>query len=102
MVDHCDGDGLNNRRSSNLRKATRGQNACNAKTRDDNTSGFKGVALHRASGKWQPRMLRRHTPKHAFRCMALLPGLDRHRHSGRVMSAHDPLERDNPYDARIG
>jgi hypothetical protein len=25
-----------------------------------------------------------------------------HRHSGRVMSAHDPLERDKPYDARIG
>jgi hypothetical protein len=51
MVDHIDGDGLNNRRS-NLREATRGQNACNAKTRADNKSGFKGVSLHRTSGKW--------------------------------------------------
>jgi Calcineurin-like phosphoesterase len=25
-----------------------------------------------------------------------------HRHSGRVMSAHDPLERDQPYAGRIG
>jgi hypothetical protein len=53
MVDHRDGDGLNNRRSSNLRIATRGQNAANAKLRADNTSGFKGVTLHRVSGKWQ-------------------------------------------------
>lgn len=53
MVDHRDGDGLNNRRSSNLRAATRGQNACNAKLRADSTSGFKGVTMHRTSGKWQ-------------------------------------------------
>jgi len=52
LVDHSDGDGLNNRRSSNLRAATRGQNACNAKVRSDSTSGFKGVSLNRLTGKW--------------------------------------------------
>ena len=51
LVDHNDGDGLNNRRS-NLRAATRGQNACNSKIRADSTSGFRGVSLHRQTGRW--------------------------------------------------
>lgn len=43
VVDHVDGDALNNRRG-NLRVATVGQNNANAKLRSDNTSGFKGVS----------------------------------------------------------
>lgn len=41
-VDHCDRNGLNNRRS-NLRVCSNRQNQRNAKVRSDNTTGFKGV-----------------------------------------------------------
>lgn len=51
-VDHVDGNGLNNQRS-NMRVATRQQNIANKRISSRNTSGFKGVSLHRASGKWQ-------------------------------------------------
>lgn len=43
IVDHADGDSLNNR-WSNLRKATGEQNAANARPRRDNTAGLKGVS----------------------------------------------------------
>jgi hypothetical protein len=51
-VDHIDGNGLNNRRS-NLRLASKSNNAMNSKKRSDNKSGFKGVCLHKTSGKWR-------------------------------------------------
>lgn len=51
-VDHADGDGLNNRRSSNLRLATPHQNRCNTGLRSNNTSGVKGVSWHAQRGKW--------------------------------------------------
>ena len=50
-VDHRDGNGLNNIRS-NLRKATRHQNGANRGMSRNNTSGYKGVSLVKASGKW--------------------------------------------------
>ena len=42
LVDHIDGDGLNNRRT-NLRLVTSAQNAWNTRLRVDNASGYKGV-----------------------------------------------------------
>lgn len=51
-VDHKDMDGLNNR-SSNLRSATKSQNACNRKINSQNKSGFKGVFFHSQSQKWE-------------------------------------------------
>ena len=46
VIDHKDGDPLNNTRD-NLRIATFSQNTCNSKIRSDNTSGYKGVSFKR-------------------------------------------------------
>lgn len=54
-VDHRDGDGLNNRRD-NLRVATNAQNQHNQRTRNDNSSGFKGVSWYGRGKKWQVRI----------------------------------------------
>jgi hypothetical protein len=53
MVDHRNGDGLDNRRA-NLRPATIAQNNANAPVRRDNRSGFKGVSRHR--DRWIARI----------------------------------------------
>lgn len=50
-VDHRNSDGLDNRRS-NLRNATDSQNQGNRRIDKDNVSGFKGVCLHKPSGRW--------------------------------------------------
>lgn len=55
-VDHEDGNGLNNRRSSNLRPASTSQNRWNAKTPRDNTSGVKGVTWHKLRQKWMAQI----------------------------------------------
>lgn len=57
-VDHRDGNGLNNRRS-NLRLATRQQQAINRGIRLDNKSGYKGVYWLKTSenkGKWRAQI----------------------------------------------
>jgi hypothetical protein len=54
-IDHIDGDPSNNR-IENLRVATHAQNLANTKRRCDNTSGFKGVRLHKHSGLWNARI----------------------------------------------
>jgi hypothetical protein len=50
-VDHIDRNGLNNRRD-NLRLVTKSQNQHNRAISSNNTSGYKGVFKHKASGKW--------------------------------------------------
>jgi len=49
------GDTLDNRRN-NLRVTNMSGNAKNARIRDDNTSGHKGVRLHVPNGKWMARI----------------------------------------------
>jgi hypothetical protein len=46
LVDHRNGDGLDNRRE-NLRPATNAQNGANQRASSRNTSGYKGVIRHR-------------------------------------------------------
>ena len=50
-IDHIDRNGLNNA-WGNLRLATRSQQKSNMPARSDNTSGYKGVHLHKKTGKW--------------------------------------------------
>ena len=52
VVDHIDGDTLNNR-WINLREASHSQNGGNTRLSRRNTSGFKGVSYHAGAGKWR-------------------------------------------------
>jgi hypothetical protein len=52
LVDHRDGNGLNNTRN-NLRIATSFQNMFNTGKRITNTSGYKGVTWHKQCQRWQ-------------------------------------------------
>jgi hypothetical protein len=55
IVDHEDGNGLNNRRS-NLREATCQQNNFNARKSRKGTSVFKGVSWERSHKSWKARI----------------------------------------------
>lgn len=56
IVDHRDGDGLNNQQH-NLRKASKAQNGQNSQKRVCPTSSkFKGVTWDKARGKWQAKI----------------------------------------------
>lgn len=52
MVDHIDGDYLNNRKS-NLRFCVNAENCRNAKIGSRNSSGYKGVSFVRKVNKWK-------------------------------------------------
>lgn len=51
-IDHKDGNKTNNA-WANLRPATVAQNAANQGKHSNNTTGYKGVTLHKKSGKYQ-------------------------------------------------
>jgi hypothetical protein len=62
-IDHKNGDPSDNR-FSNLRAATRSQNAANVKRQRNNTSGVKGVFFCAAVRKWQAKIC--HGKRHIF------------------------------------
>jgi hypothetical protein len=55
MVDHVNGNGLDNRRS-NLRAATASQNAANSKRKSKQPHGFKGIYYDKARSCWVARI----------------------------------------------
>lgn len=79
LVDHEDGDGLNNRRA-NIRFATKTQNAWNQPPADP--SRFKGVSWHKAWRRW----IAYYT---SGRRQIVIGGF------------HDPVEAARAYDAEI-
>lgn len=55
LIDHADGNGLNNA-FDNLRIATTAENAWNAKAPRNNTSGYKGVCWVKTENRWGARI----------------------------------------------
>ncbi|MFH1371466.1 MAG: HNH endonuclease [Planctomycetota bacterium] len=56
LVDHHNGDSLDNRRA-NLRLATNSQNQCNRRKRKNTTSRFRGVYFHKVHRKWAAQIV---------------------------------------------
>ena len=56
QVDHIDGNGLNNK-WSNLRQASRQDNAKNHRLRCTNKSGYIGIDWNKAINKWHARIV---------------------------------------------
>jgi hypothetical protein len=55
VIDHKDGDRLNNK-IANLRSATRSQNNANSKPREGGYSKYKGVTWHKLRNKWMAQI----------------------------------------------
>ena len=58
-IDHIDGNRSNNR-IANLREATHAQNSKNQGVRRNNASGYKGISLHKKTGKYRAQIGRIH------------------------------------------
>lgn len=56
IIDHRNGNGLDNRRC-NLRVASYSQNTLNSKMRSNNHSGFRGVTWDKEQGKWRAQLI---------------------------------------------
>lgn len=52
LIDHVDGNGLNNQKH-NLRVASASQNIANSRKREIASSKFKGVGWHKSAQKWE-------------------------------------------------
>jgi hypothetical protein len=55
VIDHINGNGLDNRRE-NLRVITTGQNTTWRTIQKNNTSGYRGVSWHKAKQRWDAKI----------------------------------------------
>jgi hypothetical protein len=79
IIDHRDGNGLNNSRTMNLRRCSHAENMRNSKVHRNNTSGYRGVSRS----------------KHGFRAYLSVNG--KTIHAGYFKS---PIDAARKYDAK--
>jgi hypothetical protein len=82
IIDHINCNGLDNRRC-NLREASVKQNAHNARTPVNNTSGYKGVSWNIGSNKWQAHIALNNKKRH----LGLFTNVEDAAHAYAVASA---------------
>jgi hypothetical protein len=63
LVDHKNGNGLDNRRA-NLRQCTIAENNRNVVKRISGTSKYRGVSWHKLEGKWQAQIKHNNSRRH--------------------------------------
>lgn len=63
LVDHANGNGLDNRRS-NLREATNAQNSANSRLSRRSTSGLKGVTWYKRTSRWRAHITANQEQRH--------------------------------------
>jgi len=96
-IDHINGCKSDNR-IENLRLVTRSQNNQNVRLArvDNQTSGVKGVSLHKQSGKWRARIKvnRRHI--HIGNFDTIEQAADAYSHAALTHHTHNPLAKEKP------
>jgi hypothetical protein len=65
LVDHINGDGLDNRKN-NLRLSTKSTNGMNRGKQQNNKSGYKGVSWCKKGKKWTARIKSKEIGKYLF------------------------------------
>ncbi|WP_216640209.1 HNH endonuclease [Achromobacter ruhlandii] len=93
IVDHINGDKLDNRRQ-NLRLCTIAQNSQNQALRTTNTSGFKGVRRNTTAGKWEA--LIRYAGRRIYLGLFDDPRVAAHAYNRAAVELHGEFARLNP------
>lgn len=93
MVDHINGDRLDNCRA-NLRPCSVLQNTRNQRLRVTNTSGFKGVHWNAHSGKWQASI--RNGERKVYLGTFADPRVAAHAYNRAAIRLHGEFARLNP------
>ena len=96
-IDHINGV-RNDNRLENLRLVTRSQNNQNVRLArvDNQTSGVKGVSLHKQSGKWRARIKIKNRHIHIGNFDTIAQAAEAYSYAALKHHTHNPLSKESP------